>query len=139
MHCRQRSINYLVHSLDVRLDDMVCSQFACPNDCCNIRGTFRQEKVLTELDAGLPFVPQPREERLQHTIDKDVKDNEDVLQQTDGYVHDHVLELGLPRLKDKVPALRKQKKSLKVVRNLIFIPFSLNLLFSAWDCTSSYH
>lgn len=87
---------YLIDPIDIRLDDMIGSQLPFPDNLSNIRGTLGHEKVISQLDAGLAFLPQPGVECLHSLLNQDMNNYDDVLQETYRNIFDDVLELGLP-------------------------------------------
>lgn len=75
---------------------MISSQLPFPDNLSNIRGTLCDKKVLSQLDAGLAFLPQPGVESLHSLLNQDMNYNYDVLEETYRDIFDDVLELGLP-------------------------------------------
>lgn len=75
---------------------MIGSELPFPDNLSNIRGTLGHEKVLSQLHAGLAFLPQPGVEGLYSLLNQDMNNYHDVLQETYRDIFDDVLELGLP-------------------------------------------
>lgn len=71
---------------------MIRGHLPCPDDLRNIRGAFGYEKVLSQLDASPSLLTPPGANCFNRSVDEDVKDDEEVLQQTNCNVLDHGLE-----------------------------------------------